>query len=128
MVDRIVGRRFRILAIVDDFTRECLALVADTSLPGLRVARELDAVISRRGRPAMIVSDNGTELTSMTMLRWSQEKGIEWHYIAPGKPQQNAFVESFNGRLRDECLNETLFTSLAHAREGWQSGRAITTR
>ena len=111
------GRRFRILAIVDDFTRECLALVADTSLPGLRVARELDAVIARRGRPAMIVSDNGTELTSMTMLRWSQEHRIEWHYIAPGKPQQNAFVESFNGRLRDECLNETLFTSLAHARE-----------
>jgi putative transposase len=65
------GRRFRILAIVDDFTRECLALVVDTSLPGLRVARELDAVITRRGRPAMIVSDNGTELTSMTMLRWS---------------------------------------------------------
>jgi len=110
------GRRFRILAIVDDFTRECLALVADTSLPGLRVARELDAVITRRGRPPIIVSDNGTELTSMTMLRWSQEHGIEWHYIAPGKPQQNAFVESFNGRLRDECLNETLFTSLAHAR------------
>ena len=97
------GRRFRILAIVDDFTRECLALVADTSLPGLRVARELDAVIARRGRPAMIVSDNGTELTSLAMLRWSQEHRIEWHYIAPGKPQQNAFVESFNGRLRDEC-------------------------
>jgi putative transposase len=111
------GRRFRILAIVDDFTRECLALAADTSLPGLRVARELDVVITRRGCPAIIVSDNGTELTSMTMLRWSQEHGIEWHYIAPGKPQQNAFVESFNGRLRDECLNETLFTSLAHARE-----------
>src|SRR5213078_4803766 len=111
------GRRFRILAIVDDFTRECLALVADTSLPGLRFARELDVVITRRGCPAIIVSDNGTELTSMTMLRWSQEHGIEWHYIAPGKPQQNAFVESFNGRLRDECLNETLFTSLAHARE-----------
>ena len=64
----------------------------------------------------MIVSDNGTELTSMAMLRWSQEHGVEWHYIAPGKPQQNAFVESFIGRLRDECLNETLFTSLAHAR------------
>src|SRR5258708_14654279 len=71
------GRRFRILAIIDDFTRECLALVADTSLPGLRVARELDAVIIRRGRPAIIVSDNGTGLTSMTMLRWSQEHGIE---------------------------------------------------
>jgi putative transposase len=111
------GRRFRILAIVDDFTRECLALVADTSLPGLRVARELDAVIACRGCSAMIVSDNGAELTSLTILRWSQERGVAWHYIAPGKPQQNAFVESFNGRLRDECLNETLFTSLAHARE-----------
>jgi putative transposase len=111
------GRRFRILAIVDDFTRECLALVADTSLPGLRVVRELDALIATRCRPAMIVSDNGTELTSMAMLRWSQETRVEWHYIAPGKPQQNAFVESFNGRLRDELLNETLFTSLNHARE-----------
>jgi putative transposase len=111
------GRRFRILAIVDDFTRECLALVADTSLPALRVVRELDAIVAVRGRPAMIVSDNGTELTSMAMMRWSQDRQIEWHYIAPGKPQQNAFVESFNGRLRDELLNETLFTSLAHARE-----------
>jgi putative transposase len=110
------GRRFRILAVVDDFTRECLCLVADTSLSGQRVARELDAIIARRGRPATCVSDNGTELTSMAILRWSQETRIEWHYIAPGKPQQNAFVESFNGRLRDELLNETLFTSLAHAR------------
>jgi putative transposase len=111
------GRRFRVLAIVDDFTRECLVLVADTSLPGLRVARELDTVIAIRGRPGTIVSDNGTELTSMAILRWSQERQIAWHYIAPGKPQQNAFIESFNGRLRDELLNETLFSSLAHARE-----------
>jgi putative transposase len=65
----------------------------------------------------MIVSDNGTELTSRAVLRWSQETRVEWHYIAPGKPQQNAFAESFFGRLRDECLNETLFTSLNHARE-----------
>jgi putative transposase len=111
------GRRFRILAIVGDFTRECLALVPDTSLPGLRVARELDALIAARGRPAMCVSDNGTELTGMAILRWSQETAVEWHYIAPGKPQQNAFIESFNGRLRDELLNETLFASLAHVRE-----------
>jgi putative transposase len=111
------SRRFRILAIVDDFTRECIALVADTSLSGTRVGRELDAAIVRRGRPMMIVSDNGTELTSMAILRWSQLTRIEWHYIAPGKPQQNAFVESFNGRLRDELLNETLFSSLDHARE-----------
>jgi putative transposase len=117
------GRRFRILAIVDDFTRECLVLVADTSLSGLRVGRELDAVIARRGKPVMIVSDNGTELTSMAILRWSQETGVGWHYIAPGKPQQNGFIESFNGRLRDELLNETLFRSLAHARTAlaaWQ--------
>ena len=79
--------------------------------------RELDALIAARGRPAMCVSDNGTELTSIAILRWSQETRIEWHYIAPGKPQQNAFIESFNGRLRDELLNETLFTSLAHARQ-----------
>src|SRR5271154_1599199 len=91
------GRRFRIFAVVDDFTRECLCLVADTSLSGLRVARELDVIIAERGRPILVVSDNGTELTSMAILRWCQETSIEWHYIAPGKPTQNAFIESFNG-------------------------------
>jgi putative transposase len=111
------GRRFRVLAIVDDFTRECLALVADTSLSGARVARELDAVIAVRGRPKTVVSDNGSELTATVILRWQQETGVAWHYIAPGKPIQNAFVESFNGRLRDELLNETSFQSLTHARE-----------
>lgn len=118
------GRRFRILAVVDDFTRECLCLVADTSISGIRVARELDAVIARRGKPLSVVSDNGTELTSMAILKWSQETAIDWHYIAPGKPTQNAFIESFNGRLRDELLNEVLFTSLAHARAelaAWQN-------
>lgn len=110
------GRRFRILVVVDDFTRECLCLVADTSLSGRRVVRELNALIARRGRPLGCVSDNGTELTSLAILRWSHDSKVEWHYIAPGKPTQNAFVESFNGRLRDELLNETLFTSLAHAR------------
>ena len=110
------GRRFRVLAVVDDFSRECLALVADTSLSGLRVTRELDALLAIRGRPAAIVSDNGTELTSMAVLKWCQQSGIEWHYIAPGKPMQNGFVESFNGRFRDECLNETLFSSLGQAR------------
>lgn len=103
-------------AVVDDFTRECLGLVADTSLSGTRVVRELDAIMARRGKPQTIVSDNGTELTSMAVLKWCQETGIEWHYIAPGKPTQNAFVLSFNGRFRDECLNDTLFASLADAR------------
>jgi putative transposase len=74
--------------VVDDFTRECLCLVADTSLSGARVARELDAVIARRARPLSVVSDNGTELTSMAILKWSQEAAIDWHYIAPGKPTQ----------------------------------------
>jgi putative transposase len=110
------GRRFRILTVVDDCTRECLAAVADTSLSGMRVARELDQIIARRGRPKMIVSDNGTEFTSNAVIAWAIERRIEWHYIAPGKPTQNAFIESFNGRLRDECLNDTLFTSLIHAR------------
>ena len=110
------GRRFRILTIVDDFSRECLALIADTSLSGLCLFRKLDATIARRGRPNTIVSDNGTELASMAVLRWCQETAVEWHYIAPGKPMQNGFVESFNGRLRDELLNETLFSSLTEAR------------
>ena len=111
------SRRFRILAVVDDFTRECLALVADTSLSGMRVGRELDAIVTRRARPLSIVSDNGTELTSTAILQWSQQTQVEWHYIAPGKPTQNAFIESFNGRLRDELLNETLFRSVDHARQ-----------
>ena len=111
------GRRFRILVVVDDFTRECLCLVADTSLSGARVARELTLLIARRGaRPLQCVSDNGTELTSTAVLSWSQQNQVGWHYIAPGKPQQNAFAESFIGRLRDECLNETLFISLRQAR------------
>lgn len=117
------GRRFRILTVVDDGTRECLALVADTSISGLRVARELDNIVRQRGRPGMIVSDNGTEYTSNAILNWADETGVGWHYIAPGKPQQNGFIESFNGKLRDELLNETLFRSLPHARailEAWR--------
>jgi putative transposase len=113
----VSGRRFRILTLVDDFSRECLSLVVDTSLTGLRVVRELDCIVELRGRPRMIVSDNGTELTSNAILSWQQEHDIEWHYIAPGKPMQNGFVESFNGRLRDECLNEHLFTNLKEAQQ-----------
>ncbi|AXO68542.1 Putative transposase InsK for insertion sequence element IS150 [Rhizobium rhizogenes] len=110
------GRRFRVLAIVDDFTRECLALVADTTLSGLRVTRELDIAMARRRRPRTIVSDNGTELTLMAILRWCQQTRVEWHYIAPGKPMQNGYIESFNGRMRNELLNESLFFGLGHAR------------
>ena len=110
------GRRFRVLNIVDDVTRECLASVPDTSISGVRVTRELTMLILKRGKPGMIVSDNGTELTSNAVLKWSQDYRIEWHYIAPGKPMQNGYVESFNGRMRDELLNETVFTSLPQAR------------
>ena len=118
VMDTLVsGRRFRIFTLVDDFTRECLGLVADTSLTAPRVMRELDRIIETRGGPRIIVSDNGTEFTSNAILAWQQERDIEWHYIAPGKPMQNGFIESFNGRLRDELLNETLFTSLGHVRE-----------
>lgn len=110
------GQRFRVLCIVDDCTREALATVVDRSLSGMRLTRELDDLIRRRGQPDMVVSDNGTEMTSHAVLRWCQDTGVNWHYIAPGKPMQNAFVESFNGRLRDECLNEHIFGNLAKAR------------
>jgi putative transposase len=110
------GRRFRILDIVDDVTRECLAAPPDTSISGKRVARELTTLIAKRGKPGMIVSDNGTEFTSNAILSWASEHRIEWRYIAPGKPMQNGFCESFNGRMRDELLNETLFFGLDHAR------------
>ena len=103
--------------MVDDVTWECLVAIPDTFISGRRVARELTALIERRGKPGMIVSDNGTELTSNAILKWCAEQKIEWHYIAPGKPMQNGFVESFIGRMRDEFLNETLFRNLAHARD-----------
>ena len=117
------GRRFRILCVIDDFSRECLATVADNALSGERVARELDQIAERRGYPRMIVSDNGTELTSNAILAWQEERQVEWHYIAPGKLMQNGFVESFIGRLRDECLNERLFTSYRHARDSLEEWR-----
>jgi putative transposase len=110
------SRKFRILAVIDDYTRECLCLVADTSLSGARVARELSALSRVYGKPGCIVSDNGTEFTSRAILKWSDENEVPWHYIDPGKPQQNAFIESFNGSLRDELLNEEIFDSLDDAR------------
>jgi putative transposase len=97
-------------------TKECLAAVPDTSISGRRVARELDVVIARRGKPDLIVSDHGTEFTSNAMLAWAQRSRVAWHFIAPGKPMQNGICEAFNGRMRDELLNETIFYDLDHAR------------
>jgi putative transposase len=111
------GRRFRVLNVVDDVTRECLAAIPDTSISGRRVARELAVLIERRGKPGLIVSDNGTEFTSNAMFAWTRDNKISWHFVAPGKPTQNGFCESFNGRMRDELLNESLFMGLDHARE-----------
>lgn len=98
-------------------TRKCLALVPDTSISGICVARELDAIVAWRERPVAIVSDNGTELTSNAVLAWSDERGVLWGCIQPGKPVQNVFAESFIGRLRDELLNQTLSRSIRHARD-----------
>jgi putative transposase len=111
------GRRFRVLNVTDDITHECLCAVPDTSISGHRVARELTAIIECRGKPGMIVSDNGTELTSHAIFAWCRDHKIDWHYIMPGKPMQNGYVESFNGKMRDEILNETLFFSLDQARK-----------
>ena len=112
------ARRFRLLTVVDVYTRESLAIEVDTSLSGARVARVLDRVIAERGaRPDEIVMDNGPELTSRVLDQWAYDRGVRLHFIEPGKPQQNGYIESFNGKLRDECLNEHWFLSLAHARE-----------
>jgi putative transposase len=117
------GRRFRILGVMDQYSRRSLCLEADTSLPGQRVVRELDKLVAIYGKPDTIVSDNGTELTSKAVLQWAADQGVKWHYITPGKPSENGFTESLNGRIRDECLNEHLFRSLRHARiilEAWR--------
>jgi putative transposase len=110
------SRKFRMLAVIDDCTRECLCLVADTSLSGARVVRELSALIRIYDKPGCIVSDNGTEFTSRAILKWADENTVAWHYIDPGKPQQNAFVESFNGSLQNERLDEEIFDSIDDAR------------
>jgi putative transposase len=117
------GRRFRILCVIDDFSRECLAAVVDNSLSGDRVARELDRIAEWRGYPYMIVSNNGTELTSNIILAWQKQRKIEWHFIAPGKPMQNGLVESFIDRLRDEYLNERLCVVYHHTRESIEEWR-----
>lgn len=94
------GRRFRILNVIDDFRRECRAAVVDTSPSGERVSHELDSIAQMRGYPCLVVSDNGTELTSNAVLKWQEDRSVDWHHIAPGKPMQNGFVEIFNGRMR----------------------------
>lgn len=110
------GLKSGILNVVDDVTKQCLGAIPDTSISGRRVARVLTAIIERHGKPGMIVSDHGTEFTCNAMLALCRDSGIGWHFIAPGKPMQNGFAESFNGRMRDELLNETLFFDLDDAR------------
>lgn len=117
------GRRIRCLTLVDNFTKESLAIIADTSIIGLRVARELDKVIAARGAPESISVDNGPEFAGRVLDEWAYTKGVRLRFIRPGKPVENAYVESFNGKFRDECLNEHWFASLAEARvliEAWR--------
>ena len=117
------GRTFRTLNVVDDFTRECLAIEVDTSLSGCRVTRVLERLLRRRGRPELIVTDNGPEFAGRAVDQWAYGRGVPLHFIDPGKPVQNAYIESFNGKFRDECLNEHWFVDLSDARgtiEGWR--------
>jgi transposase InsO family protein len=117
------GRSIKCLAIVDDATHEAIAIVPEHSIGGERLTRLLDEICAQRGKPAIIRTDNGREFTGKAMLNWAYRNQVVLKLIEPGKPNQNAYVESFNGRLRDECLNEHWFTSLAHARveiERWR--------
>jgi putative transposase len=117
------GRVIRLLTIVDDCTRECPAIEVDTSLGGLRVRRVLDRIASERGLPEAIVLDNGPEFRGRALAAWSEQRGVRLEFIQPGKPVQNAYAESFNGRLRDECLNANWFTSLSDARRKIETWR-----
>lgn len=110
------GRRFRILNVVDDYTRECVGQLVDLSISGARMARFLSSLALERNLPGAIVCDNGTEMTSKAMFFWSRETGVKLNFIQPGKPTQNAFVESFNGKFRDGCLNQHWFKDLHEAR------------
>lgn len=111
------GRRLRCLNIVDDFTRECLAIEVDTSLPGRRVVSVLERLAEFRGLPQSVTVDNGPEFISKALDEWAYRQQLQLRFIAPGKPTQNAYVESFNGKFRDECLNEHWFLSMRHARD-----------
>jgi len=117
------GRRIRVLTLVDNYSRECLALEVGTSLPGARVVRVLEQVSRIRGKPKTIVVDNGPEFAGKALDAWAYGKGVGLHFIAPGKPVQNAYIESFNGKFRDECLNEHWFSSIDEAEavaEAWR--------
>ena len=118
------GRRIRIFNIVDDYSRECVAQVVDVSISGLQVARCLDELAESRGLPRVIVCDNGPEFTGKEMFLWSQSRRVQLHFIQSGKPTQNAFVESFNGKFRDQCLNLNWFPDLAEARRAIDEWRA----
>jgi len=111
------GRTFRTFNLVDDYSREAPIIVVDQSLPGERIVRELDAVVAVRGVPEMIVMDNGPEFAGKALDAWAYQRGVKLHFIRPGKPVENAYIESFNGKFRDECLNEHWFVTLDHARE-----------
>jgi putative transposase len=117
------GRRFRTANLKGDGTRECPAILVDVSLPGARVVAMLDAVARDRGYPDMLVADNGPELRGRELDRWAYEHGVKLFFIDPGKPMQNGAIESFNGRLREECLDPSWFTSLAEARRVIEAGR-----
>ena len=117
------GRSFRTLNVVDEFTRECLAIEVDTSLPGARVTRVLDHLREQRGLPELLIMDNGPEFTGKALDSWAYHHGVRLHFIDPGKPIQNAYVESFNGKFRDECLDQPWFVNLADARRTIESWR-----
>jgi putative transposase len=117
------SRRFRVLTLVDDFTRRCMALVVDTSFSGKRIGRVLDELAAVHRLPQTIVVDNGPEFTSNALDQWAYQRGAKLHFIRPGKPVENAYIESFNGKFRDECLNSNWFADLLHARsviEAWR--------
>ena len=124
LFDRIAsGRILKCLVIVDDATHEAIAVIVEHCMGGEHLARILDGICSQRGRPVVIRTDDGPEFCGKAMLNWAYRNGVAMRLIEPGKPNRNAYVESFNGRLRDECLNEHWFTSLAHARsviEAWR--------
>ena len=117
------GRKVRFLTVLDAFTRESLRIYAAPSIRGSTVAERLSELVMERGKPMRVLSDNGSEFTSTVVGNWAYENGVDWGYIEPGKPQQNGIIESFNGRFRDECLNENWFRDYTHAQdlvEAWR--------